>query len=84
MHNRDWICMTHQPRVLLTKAGPNPYEDSPCQETNYPYERFFSFFPLSGFRWRQQSVLCSDLISVFGRQPIWLHQTRIEVPPSHV
>jgi hypothetical protein len=30
------------------RTEPNPYEDSPCQEINYPYERFFSFF--SAFR----------------------------------
>ena len=25
-------------------VSPNPYEASFCQETNFPYERFFSFF----------------------------------------
>ena len=34
---------------LHTRAAPNTYEGSPCQETNDPYERFFAFFPLSGF-----------------------------------
>ena len=34
--------------ALTTYAKPNTYEDSPCQEINYPYERFFSFF--SAFR----------------------------------
>ena len=38
----------------VTQVQPNTYEDAPCQEINYPYERFFSFFLLSGFRWRQQ------------------------------
>ena len=30
-----------------TAAKPNPYEDSLCQETHSPSERFLAFFPLS-------------------------------------
>jgi hypothetical protein len=59
---------------------PNTYEASSCQETNSPYERFFSFFSAFRFRRRQQSVSCIDFISVFGCQPPWLHHTRLEVP----
>ena len=31
------------------ELSPNPYEAPSCQETNYPCERFFSFFPAFGF-----------------------------------
>jgi predicted nucleic acid-binding protein len=50
--NRKHFPMLQDVFVPYHKAQPNPapntYEDSPCQETNYPYERFFSFF--SAFR----------------------------------
>ena len=40
-----------------------------CQETNYPYERIFCFFPPWG-SWRsQQTVWCSDVMSVCRRSP---------------
>jgi hypothetical protein len=42
----------------------------------------FFRFPGSGFRRRQPSVWCSDVISIFGRQLRWLHQTLLEVPSS--
>jgi hypothetical protein len=47
----------------------NTYEVSSCQETNDPYERFFSFF--SAYRaWRSlQSVACADSISGCRCQP---------------
>jgi hypothetical protein len=51
-------------RSPVIGSAPNTYEDPSCQETNDPYERFFSFLPLYG-AWRSQhSVSCSDLISV--------------------
>ena len=44
-----------------------------------PESGFLAFFPPSG-AWRsQQTVSCSDLISVHGCYLTWLHQTRIEV-----
>jgi hypothetical protein len=46
-----------------------------------PMSGFFLFFPLFGFRCGQSSVLCSGLISVFGRPSKW-RQTRIEVLSS--
>ena len=45
-----------------------------------PESGFFRFFPPCKRRRRQQSVWCPDLISVFGCQPTWLHQTLSEVP----
>jgi hypothetical protein len=46
------------------ESRPNTYEDPGCQETHDPCERFFAFFPLSR-AWRsQQTVVCSDVISV--------------------
>jgi hypothetical protein len=47
-----------------------------------PESGFFVFFPPCELRRRRQSVSCSDLISVFGCQRMWLHQTLIEVPSS--
>ena len=49
-----------------------------------PESGFLAFFPPSG-AWRsQQTVSCSDLISVHGCHLTWRHQTRIEVlsPPG--
>ena len=47
-------------------AEPNTYEASFCQETHYPLERVFAFFPRSR-AWRsRQSVSCPDLISMHG------------------
>jgi len=37
------------------RLQPNPYEDSLCQETDSPSERFFAFF--SAFQGRAQSTV---------------------------
>jgi hypothetical protein len=44
-------------------AAPNPYEDPSCQETNFPYERIFSFFPQLSPWCRQALATHSDCIA---------------------
>src|SRR4030095_9496820 len=63
------LCATH----TAGRAGEAP--DGPgltlmrpsfVKRQTTPMERFFSFFPLPGFRRGQQSVSCTNLISVRG------------------
>lgn len=57
---------------------PNPYEDSLCQETHSPSERFWLFFRLPGTRRSRSSVACPAVIAVPRCTPMWLHQTLLE------
>jgi hypothetical protein len=70
--------------MSLPFYAPNPYEDSSCQETHYPSERFFAFFSACQGLARRQSVACSALLSVYRCHPEWLHHTRLEArsPPG--
>jgi hypothetical protein len=45
-------------------TSPNTYEAPICQETHRPYERIFAFFPPWDSWHSQQTVSCSDVISV--------------------
>ena len=46
---RDGVGGNMALRSVVAHPVPNPYEAPSCQETNYPCERFFSFFPAFGF-----------------------------------
>jgi len=48
---------------LSSLSSPNPYEDPSFQETNFPYERIFSFFPQLSPWCRQALATHSDCIA---------------------
>jgi hypothetical protein len=49
-------------------ALPNTYEVPSCQETHYPSERIFCFFP--PWFWRSHPLAtCSDFIATAWRRP---------------
>jgi hypothetical protein len=72
------MVQSHTKPTNRVPSAPNPYEDSLCQETHSPPERFLLFFRLPGTRRSRSSVVCPDLLSVPRCTPMWLHHTRIE------
>jgi hypothetical protein len=76
------VCCGNGGQVLncASMTWPNTYEASSCQETHDPCERIFRIFSAVCMPAQSSVGLVSDLISVFGCQPTWLHHTLIEVP----